>query len=72
VLPRSADSPAGAGGAIDHIAFDAEDLPAFQQRLEALGQSFEGRRLADGDTWQVFLTDPDGVHVELSSQMPAR
>jgi catechol 2,3-dioxygenase-like lactoylglutathione lyase family enzyme len=72
VLPSTAEAAAGAGGAIDHFAFDADELPAFQRRLEAVGEPFEGRRLADSDTWQVFLTDPDGVRVELSFQMQAR
>jgi catechol 2,3-dioxygenase-like lactoylglutathione lyase family enzyme len=72
VLPRTAEAAAGAGGAIDHFAFDADDLPAFQWRLEIAGQPFESRRLADSDTWQVFLTDPDGARVELSFQMHPR
>lgn len=66
VLPRTAQAMPGSGGAIDHFAFNAVDLPAFEQRLEAAGQPFERRRLADSDTWQVFLTDPDGARVELS------
>ncbi len=72
VLPRTAEAVAGSGGAIDHFAFDAEDLPAFEKRLEVAGQSFEGRRLADSDTWQVFLTDPDGARVEISFQVQSR
>lgn len=72
VLPRTAEATAPAGGTIDHFAFDADDLPAFERRLEAAGQPFESRRLADSDTWQVFLTDPDGARVELSFQMQPR
>lgn len=72
VLPRTAEAPAGAGGAIDHFALEADDLPAFERRLEAAGQPFESRRLADSDTWQIFLTDPDGARVELSFRMHAR
>ena len=67
VLPRQAGrGPAGAPGTIDHFAFNAEDRPAFERRLQAAGEPFESRRLADSDTWQVFLTDPDGARVELS------
>ena len=50
---------------IDHFALKAEDRPAFEQRLRASGQPFESRRLADTDTWQIFLDDPDGARVEL-------
>lgn len=66
VLPRRAGAPGDGEGAIDHFALNADDLPAFEQRLRAAGQPFEGRRLGDSGTWQIFLTDPDGVRVELS------
>ena len=69
VLPRMAGALGGAEGAVDHFAFDADDLPAWQRRLEAAGQPFENRRLADSETWQLFLTDPDGARVELSFQI---
>lgn len=65
VLPRTAGSP-GAGGAVDHFALNANDRHAFEQRLRAADQPFESWRLADTDTWQILLTDPDGVRVELS------
>lgn len=78
VLPRRAkakDAPElGAGPdarpdedrAIDHFALHAQDRAAFEQRLKAAGQPFECRRLADTETWQIFLTDPDGARVELA------
>lgn len=53
-------------GTIDHFAFNATDRPGFERRLQAAGQPFESRRLADSDTWQIFLTDPDGARVEVS------
>lgn len=65
VLPRGTDAQDDTGGAIDHFALNAGDLPAFEQRLRAAGQPFERRRLADTDVWQLFLTDPDGARVEL-------
>lgn len=74
VLPRTATTAAAtaaeasreAEGAIDHFALKARDRPAFEQRLRAAGQPFESRRLADSGLWQIFLTDPDGVRVELN------
>ncbi|OYU68493.1 MAG: hypothetical protein CFE45_42455 [Burkholderiales bacterium PBB5] len=71
VLPRTAETT-DTGGAFDHFAIDADELPEFEQRFLAVGQPFEGRRLADSDTWQVFVNDPDGVRVELSFQMQPR
>lgn len=72
MLPRKAETAEGGAGTIDHYALDADDLPAFERRLVAAGQAFEGRRLADSDIWQVFLTDPDGARVELSFRMEPR
>ncbi len=69
LLPRLVTAaPSGrheADGAIDHFALNAENRPAVEQRLSAAGLAFESRRLADSDTWQIFLRDPDGVRVEL-------
>ena len=66
VLPRSAAAQLDVEALIDHFALNADDRPAFEQRLQAAGQPFESRRLADSGTWQIFLTDPDGARVELS------
>lgn len=67
VLARQAAAPPhGAQPVIDHFALDAHDRAGFEHRLEAAGQPFESRRLADSDTWQIFLSDPDGARVELS------
>jgi catechol 2,3-dioxygenase-like lactoylglutathione lyase family enzyme len=65
VLPRLAGTQARAGGAVDHFALDAVDRPAFEARLRAAGQPFRCARLADTDTWQLFLDDPDGARVDL-------
>jgi catechol 2,3-dioxygenase-like lactoylglutathione lyase family enzyme len=76
VLPRAAVAAATAeasheaAGAIDHFALKAQDRPTFEQRLRAAGQPFESRRLADSGLWQIFLTDPDGVRVELNFAAP--
>jgi catechol 2,3-dioxygenase-like lactoylglutathione lyase family enzyme len=69
VLPQRVGAMPGhrvdAEGPIDHFALKAEDRPALEQRLRAAGQPFESRRLADTDTWQIVLVDPDGARVEL-------
>jgi catechol 2,3-dioxygenase-like lactoylglutathione lyase family enzyme len=67
VLARQAAAPPDvAEPVIDHFALDAEDRAGFEHRLQAAGQPFESRRLADSGIWQIFLTDPDGARVELS------
>ena len=49
VLSRGTDAPNRTGGAIDHFALNAGDLPAFEQRLRAAGQPFDRTRLSDTD-----------------------
>ena len=71
VLARQAAAmPDDAHPVIDHFALDAEDRAGFEHRLQAAGQPFESRRLADSGIWQIFLTDPDGARVELSFAPP--
>lgn len=67
VLERPSSAPAGnTSPVIDHFALNARGRADFEQRLQAAGQPYESRRLADSDTWQIFLQDPDGARVELS------
>lgn len=65
VLPRPVEPPPGGQPVVDHFALTADDRAEFERRLNAAGQPFEGRRLADTDIWQIFLTDPNGARVEL-------
>jgi catechol 2,3-dioxygenase-like lactoylglutathione lyase family enzyme len=65
VLPRPAQPPPGAQPVVDHFALNADDRAGFERRLQAAGQPFESRRLAQTDIWQIFLTDPDEARVEL-------
>ncbi len=53
-------------GAIDHVAFEAEDFDGFRQRLAARGIAHETRTVPGGAMRQIFLFDPDGVKIELN------
>jgi catechol 2,3-dioxygenase-like lactoylglutathione lyase family enzyme len=52
-------------GVIDHVAFNARDLPGTQARLRAAGVAMDLRLPVPGAPLQLFLRDPDGVRVEL-------
>ncbi len=56
-------------GAIDHVAFEAEDFEAFRERLRARGLTHETRLVPDGSMRQIFLHDPNGVKVELNFRL---
>ena len=53
-------------GAIDHVAFEAED---FRRRLQARGLAHETRLVPGGGMRQIFLRDPNGVKLELNFRL---
>lgn len=55
----------GPTGRIDHVAFYAIDLKAFVQRLKSRGLPYQLQTVEVADMHQLFVTDPDGVTVEI-------
>ena len=53
-------------GPIDHIAFRASDLDAYAKRLTERSIPFERRQVPGRPLRQLFLTDPNGVRIELN------
>jgi catechol 2,3-dioxygenase-like lactoylglutathione lyase family enzyme len=60
------DAANGQTGVIDHVAFLCEDPAEFKQRLDQRGVQYRTRFLPDNQLFQLFLTDPDGVMIELN------
>jgi catechol 2,3-dioxygenase-like lactoylglutathione lyase family enzyme len=59
----------GAGrntGALDHIAFRAQDLAGTRALLRAKGLDFKEAPVPGRPLHQVFVRDPDGVLIELN------
>ena len=57
-------------GAVDHIAFFTEGLAATRAHLSTLGVACTERTVPSIGLHQLFLTDPNGVVIELN--FPAR
>jgi catechol 2,3-dioxygenase-like lactoylglutathione lyase family enzyme len=57
--------PAQRAGVIDHMAFSAGGLKNVKARLEAMGVTYDLRRLPGSNAWQLFCHDPSGARVEL-------
>lgn len=53
-------------GAIDHLAFMAEDIKAVRDRLKAEGIATREREVPLLGVRQIFLEDPNGVTIELN------
>ena len=54
------------GAAVDHVAFDASDLPGLRSRLQAHGLVFRERSVPGLGLHQLFCEDPCGVAIELT------
>lgn len=53
-------------GVIDHIAFLAEDAETFAKRFREVGLLSRERYFAAIKLFQIFVTDPDGLTIELN------
>ena len=60
------DPPYREGDELDHLGFRVDDLEATIALLESLGGRVRIPTFTGSDTRLVFLSDPDGVWVELS------
>ena len=59
--PQKPDS-----GVVHHVAFASRGFHGMKQRLQSKGVAFESREVPGGDLWQIFITDPNGVMIELN------
>jgi catechol 2,3-dioxygenase-like lactoylglutathione lyase family enzyme len=53
-------------GKLDHVAFQASGLGGMLAKLKALGIAYDQRTVPLLELHQVFLTDPNGLKIELN------
>ena len=53
-------------GAIDHVAFNADDIEGMKSKLESVSIEYTHRKVPGFPLEQLFIDDPDGVKVELN------
>jgi len=63
-IPISSGPPGT--GALDHIAFNAENFDAVKSALEEKGYRISCNILAEIRLKQIFLADPNGLGIELN------
>lgn len=61
------DGRRGPSGPLDHAAFQVADLAAAKARLEAAGVPY--REIISPPRGQLFLSDPNGVRIELGGRV---
>jgi catechol 2,3-dioxygenase-like lactoylglutathione lyase family enzyme len=54
----------GDTGNIEHVAIEVDDLDAVVQRLRAHGLAVDDKKLGADNSWQAWVTDPNGVRIE--------
>ena len=59
--PQKPDS-----GVVHHVAFASRGFAGMKQRLKSKGLPFDVREVPGVDVWQIFVTDPNGVMIELN------
>jgi len=53
-------------GALDHVAFNADDLDGMRQRLDGLAVDYRERDVPNLPLHQLFIEDPNGITVEIN------
>ena len=60
------DEVKSGSGAIDHVAFNADDIESMKAKLEKISIEYTHRKVPGFPLEQLFIMDPDGVKVELN------
>ena len=63
---RHGELRTGLNGALDHVALTCTGFDATRQRCEQLGIGYRVNDRQFGDLRQVFVTDPNGISLELN------
>ena len=53
-------------GVVHHIAFASRGFSGMKERLKSMSLPFDVREVPGVDVWQIFVTDPNGVMIELN------
>src|SRR6195952_2339730 len=62
--PQKPDS-----GVVHHVAFASRDFAGMKARLTSRKLPFDVRAVPGVEVWQIFVTDPNGVMIELNYEM---
>jgi lactoylglutathione lyase len=63
------DQPYREGDELDHLGFEVRDLDLWVRKLESLGAKVRIAPFREGPDRLVFLSDPDGIWIELSERI---
>ncbi len=58
-------------GVIDHVAFGSRGFEAMKRHLAGKSVTFKVNQVPNSRRWQIFLTDPNNVMIELNFDVGA-
>jgi catechol 2,3-dioxygenase-like lactoylglutathione lyase family enzyme len=58
-------------GVIDHVAFGSRGFEAMKRHLASKNVTFKVNQVPNSRRWQIFLTDPNNVMIELNFDVGA-
>lgn len=64
------EKPQHGGGAVDHVSFSAEGFDEMVSSVKAKGIEHTARGITASGIKQLFVTDPNGVQIELNFHEP--
>jgi lactoylglutathione lyase/glyoxylase I family protein len=69
-LFENSDMNAPVNTGLIHFCLECKNLDAFIKKLDSKGISHTDKKLGCDNTWQVWLTDPDGNAFEIHQYTP--
>ncbi len=54
----------GEVGNINHVAIEVENIDGLIQRIRSHNYKIEDKTIGDDHSWQVWITDPNGIRIE--------
>ena len=66
LLHREKNNVKSGSGAIDHVAFNCEDIDSMKEMFDNKSIEYTHRKVPGFPLEQLFVDDPDGVKVELN------
>ena len=64
-------TPDGKSSAIQHFCLEVDSIDEISDRVKKAGYAITDKQMGSDQSWQAWLTDPNGVRIELHEYTPA-
>ena len=63
-------TPDGKSSAIQHFCLEVDSIDEISKRVKKAGYEITDKQLGSDKSWQAWITDPNGVRIELHEYTP--